>query len=121
MTTNEIEHQVTLQKWREQIQICRSSGQAVKQWCRENNVSWSTYYRWERELFGPLHKERVALPAEKPEFVELQPKQMHKLQQFRDRPPLVTTVCTGRMTVEFYMGADPSVMNALIQAINHVE
>ena len=35
---------------------CRASGQSVKAWCAQNGCNTSTYYRWERELFGRIRK-----------------------------------------------------------------
>ena len=33
---------------------CRASGLTVRKWCSQNAWSTSTYYRWEREVFGDL-------------------------------------------------------------------
>ena len=37
--------------WAGRISECRSSGQNVKVWCRENGVCEQTYYKWQRRLF----------------------------------------------------------------------
>ena len=37
--------------WAGQILECRSSGQKVKAWCRENGVCEQTYYKWQCWLF----------------------------------------------------------------------
>ena len=52
MTVLEVKHQGKLQEWQERIIECRSSGKPVKVWCQEQGVSATTYYRWEREIFG---------------------------------------------------------------------
>ena len=33
------------------ISECRSSGMAVKTWCKERRVCGQTYYKWQRRLF----------------------------------------------------------------------
>lgn len=37
--------------WAGRISECRSSGQTVKVWCRENGICEQTYYKWQRRLF----------------------------------------------------------------------
>ena len=59
MTVTEVKHQAHLQEWREQILNCRGSGLGVKQWCAENHLTATTYYRWEREIFGKAQREKV--------------------------------------------------------------
>lgn len=50
MTSNELKHKAKLQEWALTVQECRSSGKPVKQWCTENKIKVTTYYRWEREI-----------------------------------------------------------------------
>ncbi len=52
MTSNELKHQAQLQEWVAAIQACRSSGLSVRKWCRQQEISPSTYYRWEREVLS---------------------------------------------------------------------
>ena len=37
--------------WAGRISECRSSGQNVKVWCKENGICEQTYYRWQKRLF----------------------------------------------------------------------
>ena len=46
-----INSQNKLALWAGRISECRSSGQNVKTWCRENGVCEQTYYKWQRRLF----------------------------------------------------------------------
>ncbi len=39
-----------LAEWKQRIIECRASGQPVKTWCKNNDCTPSTYYRWEREV-----------------------------------------------------------------------
>ncbi|WP_436233141.1 IS66 family insertion sequence element accessory protein TnpA [Flintibacter faecis] len=50
MTSTEVKHQARQQKWVAAIQDCRSSGLPVRQWCKQREITPSTYYRWEREV-----------------------------------------------------------------------
>ena len=50
MTTREITHQYRLSQWTEIIRECRSSGQTVKSWCEEHNVSDKSYYYWLKKV-----------------------------------------------------------------------
>ena len=43
-----IKRAAALPIWQERIKECRSSGQSVKAWCQENQISVKTYYRWEK-------------------------------------------------------------------------
>ena len=58
MTSNELKHKAKLQEWALTVQECRSSGKPVKQWCIENKIKVTTYYRWEREILGTAGKNR---------------------------------------------------------------
>ena len=46
-----INSQNKLALWAGRISECRSSGQKVKVWCKENGVCEQTYYKWQRRLF----------------------------------------------------------------------
>ena len=83
MTVNEVKHQVKLAEWKERILECRSQGLPVVKWCAQNGYHRTTYYKWEREIFGQLERARktcrsqqseCVIPAvlpHQPEFAEL--------------------------------------------------
>ena len=52
MTSMELKHQARLQEWGSAIKECRSSGQSVREWCRQQGITPTTYYRWEREVLS---------------------------------------------------------------------
>jgi len=71
MTVTEIKHAAKRQEWQERIMECRNSGESVRRWCAEQQICTTTYYRWEREIFGRLDKkgkESQALAVAEPEF-----------------------------------------------------
>ena len=55
--------------WAGRISECRSSGQNVKAWCRENGVCEQTYYKWQRRLF------EMAQAQQDVQFAEVTPAQ----------------------------------------------
>ena len=70
MTANELKHQEKLREWRVSVAECRSSGMSVRQWCQEQKVHPTTYYKWEREVLRPDEQSKpskafVELPAPK--------------------------------------------------------
>ncbi len=52
MTSIELKHQAQLQEWASAIKECRSSGRSVREWCRQQGITPTTYYRWEREVLS---------------------------------------------------------------------
>ena len=96
---------------------CRSSGESVKTWCREQGISVTTYYRWEREIFGRVGREKgVAVPvaAGAPELAEV-PAVEAGSRGGGTEPKI--TVHTGGMTVDIYTGADPEMIQTIIQTL----
>ena len=83
MTVNEVKHQAKLAEWKERILECRSQGVPVAAWCAQNGCHKTTYYNWEREIFGKFsapskephskHAECnvLSMPASQTEFAEL--------------------------------------------------
>ena len=53
--------------WAGRISECRSSGQNVKTWCRENGICEQTYYKWQRKLF------EMAKAQQEVQFAEVTP------------------------------------------------
>jgi hypothetical protein len=116
MTSVELKHQAKAEVWRERIVDCRSSGMTVREWCRENQVCVTTYYRWEREILGrkpddasqsqqmaPVMPVFATLPAPQGEISE------------KEHP--VATVRIGGASVDIYSNTDNGLVTALIHAL----
>lgn len=50
MQVSQIKRAVKNEQWKQRIAECRSSGIPVKQWCKQEGIAVSTYYRYEQEL-----------------------------------------------------------------------
>lgn len=54
----QVKSDVKIQSWAAMIKACRSSGQSVKSWCTENEISVKTYYYRLRKVREMLCDER---------------------------------------------------------------
>ena len=57
MNSNSMKHAASLAEWKNRIIDCRASGLTVQVWCKKNGLNKSTYYRWEREIFGRMDQD----------------------------------------------------------------
>ena len=57
VNSNSMKHAASLAEWKDQIIDCRASGLTVQVWCEKNGLNRSTYYRWEREIFGRMDQD----------------------------------------------------------------
>ena len=64
-----INQQNKLALWAGRISECRSSGQNIKDWCKENGICEQTYYRWQKRLF------EIAKAQQEIQFAEVTPAQ----------------------------------------------
>ena len=54
MTIYEIQNAQKTPVWKQRIIECRSSGKSVKEWCMEQGLDFTTYYRWERKILAHI-------------------------------------------------------------------
>jgi len=121
MKVNEIKHQAKLQEWHDNILDCRSNGIAVSRWCEEHHVHPTTYYKWEREIFGGVGKELVMgeQQAVAPIFAELpMPKGP---QHSKPSAEVIATVHFETTSVDIYTGTDIDVVASLFKLLRYAE
>ncbi len=58
------------QLWQSRIEECQNSSMPAKQWCRENQISYSTYLYWTRKLRAAEDPGQKVIP-EDPVFAQL--------------------------------------------------
>ena len=102
-----LDDQNTLAQWKERITACRSSGQTVRGWCRENGISPSSYYHWQRRL-----NEQSAGQTEQAEFTEL---------RLRKRSAAVAILHLPCGDVEVLAGADEETLRMIWRVMRHAE
>ena len=94
-----------MNEWAARIAECRSSGQGVAAWCKENGVCTQTYYKWQKRLF-----EMTEAQQEK-HFVEVTPVQ-----------PLLTagiavTIRIAGVEAAIHNGADGATVEMVLRAM----
>lgn len=50
MQVSQMKRAISQEQWKQRIVECRNSGVPVKEWCREQGISYSIYYRHEQAL-----------------------------------------------------------------------
>ena len=95
MNANQMKHAANLAEWKQRIVDCRASGLSVRAWCEGKQVSPSTYYRWEREIFGRIKKPSADETAEPLACEDLLPSSHHDLVEVPlDEPTCATMTPT---------------------------
>ena len=112
MTSNELKHEAKKQEWSMSIQECRGSGLSVRAWCRQEDITASTYYRWERELLTAADQAPCsAVPAVT--FAELPaPKQVSRNVAERS-----ATLHIGNASLDIYPGCDTEQLKMLVELL----
>ena len=112
MTSTELKHQAKLQEWAGHVQSCRSSGLSVRAWCKQQQVTTATYYRWEREV---LSAAEIAAHSDVPDicFAELPAaKQMSRSVMER-----CATLRIGNASLDIYPGCDREQLKMLAELL----
>ncbi len=115
MTVTELKHAAKRQEWQEKIMECRNSGEPVRKWCEQRQVCVSTYYRWEREIFGGIQKKEDkgnAIAVAAPEFTEVS-----GIEQSCGAGRAVMTVRKGGLAVDIYAGAQEEELRAMCRVL----
>lgn len=99
-----VNQQRKLSEWAKRVTACRSSGQSVKTWCRENDVSEQTYYKWQRRLY------ELAQNQQENRFAEITP-------QAKNRSDIAVTVQIGDVELAIHNSADTATVEAVLRAV----
>jgi hypothetical protein len=112
MTSTELKHRGQLQNWAEAVRDCRSSGLSVKQWCKQREITTTTYYRWEREVLALANTEKAKGVEAGVTFVELPAAQAQRKVSER-----AATFRYGDIYVDIYNEASPELLRSILEAV----
>lgn len=91
--------------WAERVSACRSSDLSVRDWCKENNISEPTYYRWQKKLYGIAKAQQ-----EQPRFAEITPTQITS-------SPAAVTVRFAGAEIDIQNGADEETVGMVLRLL----
>ena len=97
--------QSKLAEWAQKVSLCRESGQSVREWCQENQVNISSYYKWQRKLYA------MAQARQEMQFAEVTP-----LQPVRSGNVAVTVRVAGA-EADIHNGADASTVETVLRIL----
>ena len=98
--------QQKLAEWAEKVKLCRSSGLNVRQWCQENNITVSNYYKWQRKIYA------LAKTEQEPQFAEVTP-----VMTDHGTAPVAITVHVAGVSADIHNGADPATVEAVFRIL----
>ena len=98
-----VNSQHKLAQWAGRVSACRSSGQKVREWCKENGICEQTYYKWQRKVFE--------MTREEVQFAEVTPIETV------GRGEVAVTVRIGGAEADIYTGADGGVVEAVLRVL----
>lgn len=98
--------QQKLAEWAEKVKQCRNSGLAVRQWCQENKVNVSNYYKWQRKIYA------LAKVEQESQFAEVTP-----VMGPREATSVAITVHVAGVSAEIHNGADPDTVESVLRIL----
>lgn len=97
--------QKKLALWAERVNACRSSGQTVKDWCKESGIREQTYYRWQKRLF------EMARQQQEGRFAEITPERVDHVDG------VAVTVRVVGAEVDIRSGADAITVETVLRVL----
>ena len=101
-----LNEQNVFSKWYQKVEECRSSGQKVRVWCKENGILVSTYYGWQKKVFETV-KEEIGF-AEIPQEIVNSSLNANKI---------VAEIEIRDVKVKIYAGTDELAIRNIITAV----
>lgn len=89
--------------WAGRISECRSSGQNIKAWCRENGICEQTYYKWQRRIFEMAQAQQAV------QFAEVTPAQPVRCGN------VAITVRVAGVEADIHSGADAATVETVLR------
>ena len=100
-----LNNQNKLAMWANRISACRSSGQNVKTWCKENGICEQTYYKWQKRLF------EIAKAQRKVQFAEVPLAQPVRAEN------IAVTVRVAGVEADIHSGADTVTIETVLRTL----
>lgn len=130
-------HILKLQQWAKLIQAANESPLQRSDWCRENGISESSFYYWQRRvrkhaldsmMASSLH-EQSALPMQEkesaPDFYEITPHVSSEVSEIKEITPPPDTetgiiIHSGRFDIEIREHFSNTALASVLEVLSHV-
>ncbi len=103
------------QLWQSRIEECQNSSMSAKQWCRENQISYSTYSYWTRKLRSAADPGQEVIP-EAPVFAQLPSEQ--DILDVPQRTQAPVSMFLGTVRIEISSACPQNLLQALVEVLN---
>ena len=101
--------QQKMAEWAKKVKQCRSSGLSVREWCQENRINISSYYKWQRKIYSVVEAEKESQVSE---FVDVTPSV-----GMYETASVAITVHTNGVAADIRNGADPATVEAVLRIL----
>ena len=101
--------QQKMAEWAKKVKQCRSSGLSVREWCQENRINISSYYKWQRKIYSVVEAEKESQVSE---FVDVTPSA-----GMYETASVAITVHAKGVAADIRNGADPATVEAVLQIL----
>ena len=101
--------QQKMAEWAKKVKQCRSSGLSVREWCQENRINISSYYKWQRKIYSVVEAEKESQVSE---FVDVTP----SMGMYETASVAITVHAKG-VAADIRNGADPATVEAVLQIL----
>ena len=119
----EIRAEARLKNWSDLIAECQNSGETIREWCREHNISSRTYYYWLKKVrlrtieTMPERSSGMTLAKEKNEPLAFKPLEVSAASQSAET---AVTLHLPNATLEVVRGADRATIEAVLLALKSI-
>jgi len=103
------------QLWQSRIEECHNSPMSAKQWCRENQVAYSTYLYWVRKTRSEAAFEQKTIPVD-PVFAQLPSEQ--DILNVPQRMGAPISMFLGTVRIEVSSGCPRNLLQSLVEILN---
>lgn len=114
VTSIELKHKARLQEWGSAIKECRSSGQSVREWCRQQGITPTTYYRWEREVLSVADSMAQQDGQERVTFAKVPVPR----QEYQNEAKHSATLYAGNVRIDIYPSCGREQLKTLIEMLH---
>lgn len=113
-------HEMLKSQWMEIIKRHSTSGQSIRQWCEENNISKGKFYYWQRVIREEsLIKAGTLAVTGQPQFVEVKPSIAETKSTVVNQGTCAILRSNGN-EIEILNGADPNTLSAVLNLIGRL-